>query len=182
MSAVAVLREHLHRGDLTCILCDHGGALPLPGPWPVRFGAGAFAGLVSTAHLPAGEVATVDRAIDDLSAGAVLLLQSESASAVWGGRLMSRALAAAAAGVVVAGCVRDVQALGAGRLPLLARGVAPHRSDALGPGAVDAPLHFGDVRVHPGDALVADANGVVVVPQDRFGRVASQLSAWVQEE
>lgn len=182
MSVVTVLRKHLRRGDLTCILCDHGVALPLPGPWPVRFGAVAFAGLVSTAHLPAGEVGTVDRAIDDLPPGAALLLQSESASAVWGGRLTARALAAGAAGVVVVGCVRDVQALEAGRLPLIARGVAPHRSDAPGSGAVDATLHFDDLRVHPGDALVVDANGVVVVPQARFDAVASHLRVWVHEE
>lgn len=179
MAAVETLRKHLGDGDLTCTLCDRGAATPLMAPWPHRFGPETFAGEVRTVRLRAGEVAGVDRALDDLPAGSVLAILNETDTAVWGGRLAARALDRGAAGVVVAGAVRDVPTLRRGGLPVIARDVTPQRSDAADVGEIDRPLRFGTTRVAPDDVLVADANGVVRIASDELARVRVDLAAWV---
>lgn len=170
------LRELLATGDLTCELCDLALAAPLAGQWPQRLGAESFVGEVCTVHSPFGELAPVDRALDHLEPGQVLLIANGSPAAIWGGRLTERAKSAGVAGVVVDGCVRDVAELRVAGLPLVARGVAPNRSAASGPGAVDVGVTVGGCVVHSGDILVADANGVVVIEAKRGSEVLARLA------
>ena len=179
MSLEDRLRATLGLGDLTCTLCDRRAAEPLSGPWPYRFGAETFVGTARTVRADVGELAPIDRALDDLEEGGVLLIASGSGTAIWGGRLTARALERKAAGVVVDGCVRDVADLRRAGLPVAARGIAPHRSDAKGHGGVDVDLAFGAVTVRTGDVLVADANGVVVIPRETVEDVTSRLESWI---
>ena len=46
-----------------------------------------------------------------------------------------------------------------------------------GPGVVGAPVTLGDVHVNPGDIVVGDADGVVIVPRDRAEQVLERLAA-----
>lgn len=184
-SATAVadrLREHLGEGDLTCLLCDHGAARPVPVSGGVRFGPAAFAGVAKTVRAPGGALAAVRRAVREPCHGRVLLLHANGEAAVWGGRLNAAAHAAGAAGVVVVGRVRDVPTLRTTSHGIVASGVAPHRSDADDPGEVDVTLHVGRTRVNPGDVLLADDNGVVAIAPDGFGMVVRRLDDWIRLE
>lgn len=64
-------------------------------------------------------------------------------------------------GVVVAGCVRDTEALAQIPIGILALGVQPRRSERHGQGVVDVPVEILGARVRPGDYVYADADGVV---------------------
>ena len=65
------------------------------------------------------------------------------------------------AGVLVYGCVRDVQALAEIPLGVQALGPHPRRSVKKGVGEVDVPVRFAGVTIRPGEFLYADGNGVI---------------------
>ena len=68
-------------------------------------------------------------------------------------------------GVIVAGCVRDVAALGALAIGVMALGVQPRRSDKHGQAVAGVPLEILGARVRPGDVAYADEDGVVFSQQ-----------------
>ena len=71
-------------------------------------------------------------------------------------------------GFVTDGLVRDVLDLEALKLPVYATGVSPNSPDARGPGSVGLPVVCGGRPVSSGDVIVADRDGVVVVPSGRI--------------
>jgi regulator of ribonuclease activity A len=68
------------------------------------------------------------------------------------------------AGVIVNGCVRDTVALDELGLGVKALGSNPRPSRKGGEGEIGVPVSFGGITFHPGARVVADADGVVVVP------------------
>lgn len=68
------------------------------------------------------------------------------------------------AGLVIHGVVRDANELNAIDIGVKALGTVPKRGSRTGAGERDVPVHFGGVTFTPGDHLVADADGVVVLP------------------
>lgn len=69
------------------------------------------------------------------------------------------------AGLIINGAVRDSATLAQLPLGIKALGTTPRKSAKHGAGDVDVPVSFGDVTFHPGDELVADDDGVVLLPQ-----------------
>ncbi len=65
-------------------------------------------------------------------------------------------------GLVINGCVRDVEILRTLDLGVKALGANPVKTDKRGEGQLDVPVDFGGVRVVPGRYLYADENGIVV--------------------
>lgn len=68
------------------------------------------------------------------------------------------------AGVIVNGAVRDVTALASVDIAIKALGSNPRRSAKLGAGERDVPVTFGGVTFRPGDVVVSDEDGIVVLP------------------
>jgi 4-hydroxy-4-methyl-2-oxoglutarate aldolase len=75
------------------------------------------------------------------------------------------------AGAVVDGAVRDVSGLRRLGRPVFARGISVRLIGMGGPGAVNVPISCGGVTVNPGDLVIGDDDGVVVVPHDDLERV-----------
>lgn len=65
---------------------------------------------------------------------------------------------------MVDGAVRDVEELRAHGWPVFAAAVVPCAADSDGPGQLNHPISCGGVPVHPGDIILADDNGVAVIP------------------
>lgn len=68
-------------------------------------------------------------------------------------------------GVVIYGCVRDVDALAELDLGIHALAAIPQKSNRKGIGEVDLPLYFGSVTFNAGDFIYADNNGIVVAKE-----------------
>jgi len=85
--------------------------------------------------------------------------------AVWGMSMSISAKAAGAAGVVIDGAVMNSSLLVRERpqLPIFARGVAATATTSDGPGSINVPVICGGVIVNPGDIILADSDGVVVL-------------------
>ena len=80
-------------------------------------------------------------------------------------------------GIVLDGPVRDYDGIVATGLPVWCTGVTPATPFMTGPGTVGLPVQVAGQRVETGDMIVADRDGVVVVPFDRIDEVIEQLSA-----
>jgi regulator of RNase E activity RraA len=131
------------------------------------------------------------RAIEECPAGAVLAIdcRKDTRGGCLGDILITRLLERGVAGVVTDGAMRDVPQIEAIAIPVYAGGAAAPASFGIHH-AVDLnqPIACGDVAVFPGDVLVGDGEGVVVIPRHLVDEVArdaaeqEQLESWILRE
>lgn len=103
--------------------------------------------------------------------------------ALFGELMSTAAMKRGAVGAVCNGFVRDTYQVLALGFPVYCRG--SYALDQRGRGVVRAyrvPLKFGDVVVHPGDLIVGDVDGVIVVPKNREDEVIARALAKVRTE
>jgi regulator of RNase E activity RraA len=123
--------------------------------------------------------------IDALAAGevAVLACGGSTRIAPWGELLTTASRARGAAGCVTDGFVRDTRQIRALGFPVFHAGIAPLDSKGRGVVAeIDVRVHVAGVAVAPGDLVVGDADGVVVVPQAIAGEAVRRALAKVDSE
>lgn len=131
------------------------------------------------------------RAIETVPAGNVLVMdcRGDASAASAGGILLTRLMVRGVAGLVTDGGLRDVVDIEALDWPIYAKGPsAPANLAKHHAVDVDVPIGCGEVAVYPGDWLVGDLDGVVVIPQELVGEVAADALAqhvfeeWVMTE
>ncbi len=100
--------------------------------------------------------------------GRVLVVDGGSSlrRALLGDLIAANAVENGWAGVVIFGSVRDVEILATLNLGIKALGSIPLKTDRRGEGQLNLPLVVGGIEVQPGEFLIADTNGVVVIPAD----------------
>lgn len=82
---------------------------------------------------------------------------------------------AGAVAVVTDGMARDVAGLAEVGIPIYARGLTPNSPQKNGPGEIGGEVVIGGVAVRSGDILIGDADGVVLLPQERFADAVAAL-------
>lgn len=125
------------------------------------------------------------RATEDCPPGAVLVIEcrGDTTGASGGMILFERMRMRGCAGVVTDGGIRDAFEIAETGFPVYAKGVCPpnslvaHRFLEL-----DVPITCGGVAVYPGDWIVGDPDGVILVPADIAEEVARDTLAYEQEE
>ena len=117
-----------------------------------------------------GAVSAVLASFEQATAGQILVAQGTGEWAYFGELTGAEAVRIGLAAVVVDGFVRDLERLSTLELPIFARGLTPQGGRATGPGEVDVPLRIGEAVVRSGDWIVADADGVVVIPKEEPSR------------
>lgn len=100
----------------------------------------------------------------------------------WGEVLTTAAETAGVVGLVLDGGVRDVAALEAHRFPVFSATVALTGATKNQPGSVGSPVKVGGVTVAAGDWIVADVDGVAIVPADQLDNVIAAGRAREQKE
>lgn len=108
----------------------------------------------------------VGKALSECPKGGVLVIDghAECDTALWGGLTTQAALVKGLAGVVVDGAIRDSAEIARSRLPVYARAIVAGAGGAEYLGELQVPVQCGGVVVNPGDWLVGDEDGVVVIP------------------
>ena len=86
------------------------------------------------------------------------------------------------AGVVCDGLVRDIVGLLDVGMPIFARGLSPNAGFKNGPGEINTRVSCGGIAIDPGDIIVGDRDGVVVVPQGNAAHVAARLAVVSKRE
>jgi 4-hydroxy-4-methyl-2-oxoglutarate aldolase len=141
--------------------------------------ASRAAGPARTALCGAADNLALHRALEGLEPGDVLVVAVEEQRpvAMMGELIAIQAKARGAAAIVVDGSVRDVDELAELGLPVWARSIS-----AAGPakevtGELDVPVEVGGIAIEPGDVVVLDGDGVVVVPRARRDEVLAAAEA-----
>jgi RraA family protein len=126
----------------------------------------AVAGPAFTVKARAGDNLMLHRAIDLAQPGDVIVVDAggELSIAITGELMMGWAAKRGIAAVVVDGAIRDAAQLGELNLGVWARGVTPSGPYKDGPGEIGTPIACGGQVVMPGDLIMADEDGVVVLP------------------
>jgi regulator of RNase E activity RraA len=125
-----------------------------------------------------GDNLMVHKALDIARPGDVIVVDASSSTmtAVLGDTISMKARHRGVVGFVVDGLIRDLPAiLRLGDFPIFARGVTPIGPLQRGPGEVNYPVSVGGIVVTPGDLIVADLNGVVVVQHEAAADVLRRL-------
>jgi 4-hydroxy-4-methyl-2-oxoglutarate aldolase len=140
-----------------------------------------------------GSIITVHQALAGAEPGSVLVVDGlgDHVSAFFGELMGRDARAAGLAGIVVDGAIRDVAGLGELGFPTFSRWVTPRVGTNRRLGQVNVPISCGGIPVNPGDWIVGDDDGVVVIPaadlegiiadgqaiEDKERDIASQIDA-----
>lgn len=130
-------------------------------------GSGTLAGPAVTVKVFPGDNLMLHKSLDVIQPGDVIVVDTSGShrNAVIGDMVAHKAKHRGAAGCVIDGKVRDVEGMREADLPIFARGVTAFGPLHRGPGEVNFPIVCGGIVVNPGDAIIADDDGVVVVPQ-----------------
>lgn len=127
-----------------------------------------------------GSIITVHKALVEARAGDVLVVDGEGdsrAGALMGALMAREAVDRGIAGVVIDGAVRDSADLQTVGLPVFARQVTPRVGVNRRLGCTQVPVTVGGVIVHPGDYILGDDDGVVVIPASQIETVIEAAEA-----
>ncbi|MBE9108030.1 RraA family protein [Nodosilinea sp. LEGE 07298] len=132
-----------------------------------------LAGPAYTVRCPAGDNLMLHAAIYRAAPGSVIVVQAGDADyAMAGGNVCAIAQKRGIAGFVIDGVIRDIAEVREARFPVFAQGVIPVPGQKKQLGTLNQPIVCGGVRVNPGDMVVADEEGIVVIP------AAQQEAVW----
>jgi len=167
--SIADISDHLNRlyAVDSAIRCLSGENRRLGGP-------------ACTVKVYPGDNLMVHKVLDLALPGDVVVIDARgsAANAVLGDTVSMKARHRGIAGFIVDGYVRDLSAIRELDYPIYARGDMPIGPLHRGPGEINYPVCCGGIVVEPGDFVIADPNGIVVLPRDCIKELHAQLSKY----
>lgn len=105
-----------------------------------------------------------------------------SQGALWGEMVTFYARLKELGGAVVDGAVRDTEAVQSMGFPVFSTAISVSHPEKRGPGSANIPITVAGVTVHPGDLIVADNDGVLVIPPDHLSGAIERAEARAETE
>ncbi|WP_462413512.1 RraA family protein [Neobacillus sp. Marseille-QA0830] len=126
-----------------------------------------LAGRAFTVQIPVGDNLAVLKAIREAKPGDIIVVDAKGDSyrAIAGDFVAGMMKTLEIGGLVVDGVIRDIVGIKQLNYPVFCKGTTVAASGKAGVGEINIPISCGGMTVHPGDLIVGDADGVVVVPQ-----------------
>ncbi|MEE1923324.1 dimethylmenaquinone methyltransferase [Pseudomonas sp. 148P] len=145
---------------------------------------GAFvAGPAYPLECAPGDNLALHLAMERVPRGSVLVVGTGSFIAgYWGEVLTVAAEAAGVIGLVIDGGVRDIVALRRRQFPVFARGISVKGTVKASVASLGSPFNFNGAWVTQGDLVVADEDGVVILPQGEAARILAEGQARADKE
>lgn len=142
------------------------------------------AGRALTARIKPGQNAAIHRAVHGASPGNILVVDGGGSHRFgpFGDLLAENCRAKGLSGAVFDCTIRDSADIAALGFQVFARGFHPEATAKSDPGETDIPIMVGGVLVNPGDIIVGDDDGVVVIPSDLAAEVLEQVAKVAERE
>jgi len=137
-----------------------------------------------TVRVPPTDNLMIHKALTLIKPGDVLVIEGggNHSWALLGFLMVSTAQKLGVAGIVADGCVRDAQEIRKSDFPVFSAGLSPNGPFKEGPGEINYPITCGGQVVQPGDIIIADDDGVVVLKQELAKTVIEEIEKVIQRE
>ena len=141
-------------------------------------------GQALTVRCHPGDNLILVKAVSMAGPGDVIVLDSgdRGESGPFGEVIAVDCLVHGVAGLVTTGSVRDSEAIARRGLPVFCTGTCVRGTGKANLGEINHPVSMGGIVVYPGDYVLADADGVVVVPHDRIAEAIAASDAREEKE
>lgn len=142
-----------------------------------------MAGPALTLQMRPGDNLMIHYALLHAQPGQVLVINCDgfTGAGIWGDVLTTQAQKIGLAGLVVNGAIRDSDSIIDAGFPVFAKGICIRGTEKKQPGTLNTSLLINDCIIHPGDIIVGDSDGLVVIEQTRLDDVI-RLSAQREEK
>ena len=162
--------------------CDFADALPIeqfvnPAIQSLWAPTPKLVGRAFTVFCPPGDHLMFHAAIYEAQPGDVIVAQGDPQFALAGGNVCAIAQQNGVAGCVVDGCVRDLAEIREMQFPVFARGVIPKPGAKKQLGTLRGPIVCGGVTVKHGDYVIADEEGIAIIPQNIVEQAIDKAAA-----
>jgi RraA family protein len=137
-----------------------------------------------TVKAPGGDNLAFHLALDLAQPGDILVIdgQRNMERAMAGELMVNYAIKRKLGGIIVNGCMRDVDAIKEMDLPVYCCGVTPVGPYKFGPGEINVPVVAGGQAILPGDIIVGDVDGIVVIRKEDATAVVAEARAKFEAE
>jgi len=154
----------------------------LEGLWALVPGVVAV-GQAVTVRTIAGDFSKPVQAIDLAKPGDIIVVDAGGQPpAIWGELATESAINRGVAGLVVEGAVRDTTDIRKRKFPVWTKLVTAHAGEPKGLGEINVPITISGQRICPGDWILADDDGVMVLPRDRAVEMANRAADVLEAE
>ncbi|MEN6499036.1 MAG: RraA family protein [Rectinema sp.] len=126
-----------------------------------------MAGVALTVRARPGDNLMIHKALNIASPGDVIVVSNEgdSSHSLAGEIIVTYARYKGLAGMVFDGPIRDIDAISKMDIPVYGTGMTPGGPYKEGPGEVNVPIACGGIHIEPGDIILGDADGIIVIPR-----------------
>ncbi len=137
-----------------------------------------------TVKVSPGDNLMIHKAVTLAKPGDVMVVDGGGVASValLGALIVRTAMKVGLRGMVIDGSVRDAAEIRELGFPLFAKGINPNGPEKEGPGEINFPISCGGRIVNPGDILVGDDDGVVVVPREAGAKVLKEVQGVIDRE
>lgn len=141
-------------------------------------------GPVVTIHSPPGDNIMLHEAIVAAQPGDVLVVDVSGhyEAGYWGDIMTHAAKYRKIQGLIINGCVRDSKEIIESEFPVFSRGICIKGTTKHGGGSINVPITIGDTVISPGDLVVGDGDGVVVLPRLEIGNILKKAEKRESQE
>lgn len=154
----------------------------LKGIKPVMNGT-KLVGTAVTVRTYPGDWAKPVEAVDNANCGDVIVIDAGGVEpAVWGELATHSSIQKSISGVVIDGAIRDVEEVKKLGFPAFSRIITPSAGEPKGFGEIGVPVRIGGISVSPGDWIVGDDDGVVVIPHRGAAEIANRAMDVLERE
>lgn len=178
-------RNLLKYDSITCAISDCMGRFnAMTSDMKPLFKGIRLVGTAVTVKTLAADLAAPFKAIDVCRPGDIVVIDSHGSinTAFWGENMTMSALNRGVVAALIDGACRDVEEIIKLKFPVICKGIVPNVGAIAGYGDVNVSIQCAGVTVSPGDIVVVDGNGVVVVPMDDAADILQKAQRLLEKE
>ncbi len=173
-SAVSIEQASIFSSATLCEAAGNKGILPT-GLKPLDRGMKICGPVITVASPPVDNIMLHEALLVAKEGDVIVATVSDQYEAgYWGDIMTVAAKERGVQGLVIDGCVRDSTDIIAMGFPTFSRGLCVHGTGKRGGGTINHPIQIGNVTIHPGDLIVGDCDGIVVIPKENIDEVVKK--------